>query len=55
MPKWVRGVATTDWQAFIEIKNVIEEKPVILVFDALERCCLDTIDVLGVVNDYCEN
>lgn len=55
LPDWVRGIATTDWQAFIEIKNVIEEKPVILVFDDLERCCLDTIDVLGAINDYCEN
>lgn len=55
LPEWVRGIATTDWQAFIEITNTIEEKPVILVFDDLERCCLDTVDVLGAINDYCEN
>lgn len=55
LPEWVRGIATTDWQSFIEIKNIIEGKPVILVFDDLERCCLDTIDVLGAINDYCEN
>ncbi len=55
LPEWVRGIATTDWQSFIEIKNTIEEKPVILVFDDLERCCLDTVDVLGAINDYCEN
>lgn len=55
LPEWLRGIATTDWQSFIEIKNTIEEKPVILVFDDLERCCLDSIDVLGVINDYCEN
>ncbi len=55
LPEWVRGIATTDWQSFIEIKNTIEEKPVVLVFDDLERCCLDTVDVLGAINDYCEN
>lgn len=55
LPDWVRGIATTDWLSFVEIKNVIEEKPVILVFDDLERCCLDTVDVLGAINDYCEN
>ena len=55
LPDWVRGIATTDWLSFVEIKNVIEERPVILVFDDLERCCLDTIDVLGAINDYCEN
>lgn len=55
LPEWLRGIATTDWQSFIEIRNTIEEKPVILVFDDLERCCLDSIDVLGAINDYCEN
>lgn len=34
---------------------MIEEKPVILVFDDLERSCLDTVDVLGTINNYCEN
>ena len=44
LPEWVRGIATTDWQSFIEIKNTIGEKPVILVFDDL-----------GTINNYCEN
>lgn len=34
---------------------MIEEKPVILVFDDLERCCLETVDILGAINEYCEN
>lgn len=55
LPDWVRGIATTDWLSFVEIKNAIEGKPVILVFDDLERCCLETVDVLGAINDYCEN
>ena len=55
LPEWIRGIATTDWLSFVEIKNVIEEKHVVLVFDDLERCCLDTVDALGAINDYCEN
>lgn len=55
LPEWIRGIATTDWLSFVEIKNVIEEKHVVLVFDDLERCCLDIVDVLGAINDYCEN
>ncbi len=31
------------------------EKPVTLVFDDLERCCLETVDILGMINEYCEN
>lgn len=55
LPEWFRGIATTDWFSFVEIKNMIEEKPVILVFDDLERCCLETVDILGAINEYCEN
>ena len=55
LPDWLKGVMTTDWLSFVEITTCINEKPVILVFDDLERCCLDTIEVLGAINDYCEN
>lgn len=55
LPDWVKGVASTNWTSFIEIKNNIEEKPVILIFDDLERSRMDSIDVLGAINDYCEN
>lgn len=40
---------------FVTISNTIGEKPVVLVFDDFERCRLDAIDLLGVINDYCEN
>ncbi len=40
---------------YITIKPNIEEKKVILVFDDLERSKLSTIDVLGCINEYCEN
>ena len=34
---------------------MIGDKSVILVFDDLERCKIDCVDVLGSINDYCEN
>ena len=40
---------------YITIKPVIEKKKVILVFDDLERSKLSTIDILGCINEYCEN
>lgn len=30
-------------------------KKVVLIFDDLERCKIDTVDVLGCINEYCEN
>lgn len=39
----------------ITIKPEVDGKKVILVFDDLERSRLSTIDVLGCINDYCEN
>lgn len=40
---------------FIPIENSIGEKKVILVFDDLERSNLNEVDVLGCINEYCEN
>ena len=37
------------------VESKLNGKKVILVFDDLERSKLDTIDVLGCINDYCEN
>ena len=39
----------------ISIENTIDKKPVILVFDDLERSKLDQIDMLGAINHYSEN
>lgn len=55
LPEWLTGVVSTNWTSLVEIKNKIGDKLVILVFDDLERCCINSVDVLGVVNDYCEN
>lgn len=40
---------------FIPISNTISQKKVILVFDDLERSNISSTDLLGCINDYCEN
>ena len=55
LPEWIKGVASTDITSILPISNKIEDKSVILVFDDLERCQMSTADVLGIINDYCEN
>ena len=40
---------------FVTISNTIGDKTVVLVFDDLERSRLDAVDLLGAINDYCEN
>ena len=51
----VKGVAETDFSELVPIKNKMEDKSVVLVFDDLERCNINIVDVLGLINDYCEN
>ena len=51
LPEWARKVASTDTIVFFPIGNEMDEKKVILVFDDLERCCVNMADVLGVIND----
>lgn len=55
LPDWLKGIASINMTSFIEIKEKINDKPVILVFDDLERCRIDNVDVLGSINEYCEN
>ncbi|SKA62808.1 KAP family P-loop domain-containing protein [Eubacterium uniforme] len=40
---------------YIDIKPCVDDKRVVLVFDDLERSGLNTIDLLGCINEYCEN
>ncbi|MBD5481652.1 MAG: hypothetical protein HDR15_03840 [Lachnospiraceae bacterium] len=40
---------------FVPISNRMSEKKVILVFDDLERTNISGTDLLGCINDYCEN
>ena len=55
MPKWLENLISIDITSFIKIKNEINGKRVVLVFDDLERCQLSSVDVLGIINEYCEN
>lgn len=44
---------------FISVKNYIgrgkSKRKFVLVFDDLERCKINMIDLLGAINEYCEN
>ena len=55
LPEWLRGIAKTDASVFFPISKEMDGMDVILVFDDLERCRMSSVDVLGVINDYCEN
>ena len=39
----------------MKIENEIGDKKVVLIFDDLERACISTTDLLGCINEYCEN
>ena len=51
----VDGVFSINVLDFVKIENKIGDKKVILIFDDLERACISTTDLLGCINDYCEN
>jgi hypothetical protein len=55
LPDWIKNIGSTNYESLIPISNVIDGKKVILVFDDLERCQVNFVDVLGVINDYSEN
>lgn len=49
------GVLSLDALDFVKIESKIGNKRVVLVFDDLERANISTGDLLGCINDYCEN
>ena len=51
----VNQVLAFDPSEYITVENDIAGKQLVLVFDDLERCTLDEIEVLGCINEYCEN
>ena len=51
----VKSIAATDFLQYINISTYLCGKKVILVFDDLERCNMSNLDILGIINDYCEN
>ena len=55
LPSWIKSIAAIDGSDFITVPNKIGEESVVLVFDDLERCNMCSSDVLGVINEYCEN
>lgn len=55
LPEWLRGIGKTDVSELFNIGKEMEGMTVVLVFDDLERCRMSSVDVLGIINDYCEN
>lgn len=53
--KITKGVLSINIIDFVSIKSQIGDKKVILIFDDLERANLSVIDLLGCINEYCEN
>ena len=49
------GLLAIDFMSFVKVKNTFGNKKVVLVFDDLERSRLNSIEILGVINEYCEN
>lgn len=42
-------------KAEVEDAKTLEKKRVVLVYDDLERVKMDPVELLGLINDYCEN
>ena len=51
----VDGVFSINVLDFVNIETKIGNKKVVLIFDDLERASVSTTDLLGCINDYCEN
>lgn len=49
------GVLSLNAIDFVKIESEMGEKKVVLIFDDLERSNISTSDLLGCINDYCEN
>lgn len=55
LPDNLKNIVSFNPATLLNVENNLNGKNVVLVFDDLERSKLDTIDVLGCINDYCEN
>lgn len=64
--KVIKGINTAlnlNWQDFFTVENEIEclhkkrhiKKKLVLIFDDFERSKVDRIELMGAINDYCEN
>ena len=55
LPGLIKKIFSIDFLELITIKPTVGEKKLVLVFDDLERTLIPYVDVLGCINDYCEN
>lgn len=59
LPDEVTNWAKIDLTEAVPLHNTMKigdfTKAVLLVFDDLERCNINTADILGIINGYCEN
>ncbi len=61
--KGINAALTIKWQDFVSVEKKIKcrnrdadiEKKLVIVFDDFERCKIDRIELMGALNDYCEN
>lgn len=51
----VEKILSLNPSEYISVEQNIADKRVVLVFDDLERSNLNEVDVLGCINEYCEN
>jgi len=51
----LKNIISFNPATIMNIEKELNEKKVVLVFDDLERSKLDTIDILGCINNYIEN
>ena len=51
----LKHLKNIDLNVFFPVSNKIFNQKVVLIFDDLERCTASTTDILGVINNYCEN
>lgn len=55
VPDEWKNIITFNPSTLLNVESKLNGKNVVLAFDDLERSKLDTIDILGCINDYCEN
>ena len=51
----VNGAFSLNAIDFVKVEPKMSDKSVVLIFDDLERTNISTSDLLGCINDYCEN
>lgn len=53
--KIISSILSIDFSKYIPIKKNFNEKTIVLIFDDFERCGINVVDLLGFINEYCEN